>query len=277
MIIDTHAQLYTREAVKGNVEGIPDEMAKMFKGYSQFFSGKGMELYTIEDMDAAGVDKSVVVAVDAETTLGFKIPNVLVAKMVEKYPDRLIGFASVDPHKGEKAVVELEDAVRNMGLKGLKIIPHLIDVYPNGKLMYPLYEKARELGIPVLLHTGTHFHLGRKIKYCQPIHVDEVAVDFPELKIIIAHFGYPWYQEALAVVQRNFNVYFNIAGWSPRYIPDMVVQHMDSILSHKVLFGSDHPLLPRKRILDELGGLNLKEETMKKLLSENAKRLLQIK
>lgn len=270
MIIDTHAQLFTADFVemvkRGELEGLE------VMGYASFFKGDVKD--TIADMNTAGVDKSVVVAVDADTVRGYKVSNEVVAEAVGKYPDRLIGFASVDPHKGRLAIQELEYAVKELGLKGLKLIPHLIEVYPNDKIMYPIYQKVSELNIPVLLHTGTHFHIGCKIKYNKPEFIDEIAVDFPGVNFIMAHFGYPWFYEALAVVQKNFNVYFNIAGWAPRYIPEPVIMHMDSILSNKVLFGSDHPLLPRKRVLDELGELNLKEATRKKLLEENAKNLL---
>jgi len=271
MIIDTHAQIFTKEVIerfsKGEIDGL-DTM-----GYSFFFA-KGRPNDTIADMDEAGVDMSVVVAVDAETVTGFKIPNDLVAEAVSKHPDRLIGFAGVDPHKGALAVKEVERAVKDLDLKGLKFIPHLIEMEPSDKRMYPIYEATQELDVPILFHTGTHFHIGRKIKYCMPYFLDEVAVDFPSLKIVLAHFGFPWFAEAIAVAQRNPNVYFNIAGWAPRYIPEMVVTYMDGPLSRKALFGSDHPLLSRSRILEELKTLNLKETTLKRLLEENPKALL---
>ena len=271
MIIDTHAQIFTKELIelssKGEIEGL-DTM-----GYSFFFA-KGQPDDTLTDMDKAQVDMSVVVAVDAETTTGFKIPNDLVAEAVSKYPDRLIGFAGVDPHKGKLAVKEVERAIGELGLKGLKFIPQLMEMEPSDQRMYAIYEAAQQLDVPILFHTGTHFHIGRKIKYCMPYFLDEVAVDFPSLKIVIAHFGFPWFAEAIAVVQRNPNVYFNIAGWAPRYIPDMVVTYMDGPLSRKALFGSDHPLLARARILEELKTLDLKETTLKRLLEDNPRVLL---
>lgn len=272
MIIDTHAQLFTKEFIEiiksGSVTGL-DEM-----GYASFF--KGNVLDTISDMDHAGVDKAVVVAVDAETTRGYKVSNNIVADAVKKYPDRLIGFASVDPHKGKMAVDELDRSINDMGLRGLKIIPHMIDCCPNDPVMYPILEKVDELNIPILFHTGTHFHLGCKIKYNRPEYIDDIAVDFPATTFIMAHFGYPWFYEALAVIQKNANVYFNIAGWNPKYIPEPVVKHMNSILSGKVLFGSDHPLLSRKTILAELDNMNLKQATLERLLETNARKIFDI-
>ncbi|MEJ2068650.1 MAG: amidohydrolase family protein, partial [Deltaproteobacteria bacterium] len=144
----------------------------------------------------------------------------------------------------------------------------------NDKKAYPLYEAAQELNVPVLFHTGTQFHAGTKIKYCRPLFVDEVAVDFPRLKLVIAHFGYPWWEEAMAVVRRNPFVYFNIAGWGPKHIPKGVIQAANSYLKGKVLFGSDYPLISRGRILKEVRELDIKDETFTAMTDTNPKALL---
>ena len=271
MIIDTHSQLWTKEAI----ESFPKAMAE---GYKAMFKDMGFPSIedTLKDMDAAGVDKSVIVAVDAETIHNYRVSNDLVAETVSKYPDRLIGFASVDPHKGDKGVKELERAVTGLKLRGLKLLPHLVELDINDPKIYPLYEAAQELGIPVLFHTGTQFHAGTKIKYCRPLFVDDVAVDFPRLKLVIAHFGYPWWEEALAVVRRNPFVYFNIAGWAPRYIPEGVIRLADTALTGKVLFGSDYPLLSRVRIMKEIRELGIKETTFTAMTDTNPKALLGI-
>lgn len=271
MIIDTHSQIWTKEVVARMPE-------KWLAGYRAIFGDKGFPSIddTLRDMDEAGVDKAVIVAIDAETTTGFKVSNELVAEIVAQHPDRFIGFAGVDPHKGLLAIGELEHAIRDLGLRGLKFIHHLLELCPNDPKMYPIYAKAQELEIPVLFHTGNQFHSGTKLKYCLPIYLDEVAVDFPNLKIIMAHFGFPWVGEAIAIIQRNPNVYFNIAGWAPRHLPEMLIRYMDSVISHKALFGSDFPLISRKRIIQELKDLPLKEETRRRLLTENPKRLLKI-
>jgi uncharacterized protein len=264
MIIDTHSQLWTREA-------LATFPSKMLRGYEKMFKGiKTFELDDIlADMDEAGVDKSVIVAVDAETVLRYKVPNELVAKAVRAYPDRFIGFAGVDPHKGTIAVDEVVKSVEELGLSGLKFIPHLIEMSPNDPRMYPVLEKAQELGLPALFHTGTHFHTGARLKYCRPETLDDVAIDFPDLKIIAAHFGFPWFYEALAVVQKNPNVYFNIAGWSPKYIPEYVMRMMNGPLAGRALLGSDFPLLSRSRIMRELKEAPISEDTLLRLTSTN--------
>ena len=271
MIIDTHSQLFTREAI----ESLPPEMAA---GYKAMFKGMALPEIedTLKDMDQAGVDRAVVVGIDAETTFRYKVSNDLVAKTVARFPDRLIGFAGADPHKGKIACDELERAVKTLGLQGVKILPHLHRLRPNAPQMYPLYETAQGLGIPVLFHTGTQFHAGTKIKYCRPVDLDEVAVDFPGLNLVMAHFGYPWFHEGLSVVLRNPNVWFNIAGWSPRRIPEDVIRHINGPLRAKALFGSDYPLLTRVRIVQELQGLSLRQGVLEALMTENPRRLLGI-
>ena len=271
MIIDTHSQLWTKEAR----ESLPKEMAASYQETFKFTVPTAED--TIKDMDEAAVDKAVIVAIDAETTYKYKVSNDLIADTVNLYPDRLIGFASVDPHKGIVAVEELKRAVTELGLKGLKLLPHLLEMYPSDRAIYPLYEVAQELQIPVLFHTGTQFHAGTKLKYCRPLDLDEVAIDFPRLTIIAAHFGFPWFWETIAIVQRNPNVFFNIAGWAPRHIPKDLIRYMNGPLKTKALLGSDYPLLSRVRIMKEIDELELKDGVKELLCSENPKRVLGIK
>jgi len=225
---------------------------------------------TIADMDAAGVERAVVVAVDAETVWSYRVSNELVAETVRNNPDRFIGFASVDPNKGRTAVRELRRAVTQDNMKGLKLLPHLIELNANDRRMYAVYEEALDLGIPVLFHMGTQFHTGSKLKFARPLDVDEVAVDFPDLKLIIAHFGWPWYEEAMAVAHRNPNVYFNIAGWAPGRIPDFVFSYMRGPVKDKALFGSDYPLISRQRAMAELEKIEMPDDVREGLYYKNA-------
>ena len=269
MVIDTHSQLWTKEALTRFPQ-------TMLRGYEKMF--KGMRTFELEeilaDMDQAGVDRVVIVAIDAETKWHYRVPNELVADAVKRHPERFIGFAGVDPNKGVLAVDEVTRSVEELGLSGLKFIPHLIEMAPNDPRMYPVLEKAQQLSLPVLFHTGTHFHTGARLRFCRPEALDDVAIDFPELTIIAAHFGFPWFYEALAVVQKNANVYFNIAGWAPKYIPEYVVRMMNGPLVTKALLGSDFPLISRTRLMRELKELPISTETLEKLTSENPARVL---
>lgn len=269
MVIDTHSQLWTKQALSN----FPPSM---LRGYEQMFKGvKTFELEDIlSDMDQAGVDKAVLVAIDAETVWHYKVPNELVADAVRRHPDRFIGFAGVDPNKGVLAVDEVSRSVEELGLSGLKFIPHLIEMTPNDPRMYPVLKKAQELALPVLFHTGSHFHTGARLRFCRPETLDDVAIDFPELKLIAAHFGFPWFYEAMAVVQKNANVYFNIAGWAPKYIPEYVVRMMNGPLAGKALLGSDFPLISRTRLMQELKELPISPDTLRRLTSENPAKVL---
>ena len=279
MIIDIHAHLLTKEVLE-----LPGTK-ELYQPYEAIFHREVKPIsleQMIEGMDRAGVAKTVLCPLNMETMLldgleGYKIPNEIIAKAVSQYPDRFIGFACVDPRKGYLAAKELEQAVRELGLVGLgELLPSDVELYPNDELMYPLYEKALELDIPVIIHTGQIFDPGTKLKYSNPIFVDDVARDFPSLKLIISHFGWPWMEEAIAVVQRNTNVYFDISGWAPRYLPKLLIDYMDGPLSDKALFGTDFPLISWERAVSELRALPLKESTKEKVLGENAKRLLNL-
>jgi len=269
MIIDSHSQLWTKEALRT----FPPIMLRSYE--EKFKKVRPFELDEIvADMDEAGVDKSVIVAIDAETVSRYKVPNELVAEAVRRFPERFIGFAGVDPHKGALAVDELTRSVEELGLVGVKFIPHLLELPPNDRRMYPVLEKAQDYGIPALFHTGTHFHTGARLRYCHPGPLDDIAIDFPELKIIAAHFGFPWFYESMAIVQKNENVYFNIAGWAPKHIPEYVVKMMNGPLASKALFGSDFPLIPRMRILRELKEIPIREDAFGMLTAKNPARVL---
>jgi len=277
MIIDIHAHLCTKEVLD-----LPGSK-ELFRPYETIFHREFKPIsleQMIEDMDKAGIDKTVLCSINMETMAldgleGYKVPNEIIAEAVKEYPDRFIGYACVDPHKGYLAIKELEQAVLDLGLEGLgELLPSNVELYPNDELMYPLYEKALELEIPVLIHAGQIFDPGTKIKYSNPIFIDDIAIDFPSLKIIIAHFGWPWMEETLAIVQRNTNVYFDISGWAPRYLPKLLIEFMNGPLGEKALFGTDFPLMSWERAVSEFKDLPLKESTKEKVLGGNAKQLL---
>lgn len=236
----------------------------------------------LEEFDSAGVQKMVLFAWDAETRKGLpKTSNDYIAEIVEKYPDRFIGFASVDPHKGRLAEKELERAVKDLSLKGLKFQQSVQEFYPNDKKFYPLYSKAEELKIPVVFHmgaTGIGSGIpgggGFRLKYTRPIYVDDVAVDFPELTIVCAHPAWPWHDEALAIALHKSNVYIDLSGWSPKYIPESVIRYATTILSDKTLFGTDYPFIKPNRWLRDFRALNIKPDVERKILGENAKKIL---
>lgn len=227
----------------------------------------------------------VIFAIDAETASGIPyMGNDYVAGVARKYPDQFLGFASVDPWKGDMALQELERSVKELGLRGLKLHPTTQAFFPNDPRFYPLWEKCVELDIPIISHsgqTGVGAGLpgggGYKLKYSQPIpYLDDVAADFPELTIIMAHPAVPWQEEQLSVAIHKGNVYIDLSGWSPKYFRPVLVQYVTSLLQDKALFGSDYPALQPERWLKDFEALEMKEPVRRKILLENARKILKL-
>ena len=227
----------------------------------------------------------VIFSVDTETTTGEPPDtNDYVAGIVTGYPGQFVGFATVDPWKGRAAVLELERSVKELGLRGLKLHPIHQAFFPNDTQFYPLYEKAAELGVLVLFHSGFAAAGvgmpgggGFKLKYSAPIPcIDDVAADFPSLNVIMAHPAWPWVEEQIAVALHKPNVFLDLSGWAPRFIPEALVKEANTRLRDKVLFGSDFPYLPPDRWLSEFEELQIRDEVRPKILLENARRVLGI-
>ena len=223
--------------------------------------------------------------IDFETASGVKpIPNDYIAELVQRYPKQFIGFGSVDPWKGRIAVSEAERCFTELGLRGLKFHPQQQAFYPNDQRFYPLWEMAQALGLIVLFHTGTtDVGVGRpggggiKLKYAKPIpYIDDVAADFPELTIIMAHPSFPWQDEQLAMLVHKSNVYMDLSVWSPKYFSPLLVQYASTLVQDKVMFGSDYPVISPERWLKDFDALGFDEEVRQKILIDNAKRLLKL-
>lgn len=234
-----------------------------------------------ESMDMLGV----LVSINSETSTGEKgDSNDYISEIVTSYPGRFIGFAAIDPWQEKKSVEELERAVKDLSLKGLKLHPVQQAFYPNDEKFYPLYEKAMELNIPVLFHSGMAASGsgmagggGMKLKYSAPIPgMDDVAADFPNLTVIMAHPGWPWIEEQIAVALHKPNVYLDLSGWLPRYIPKQLIDEANTRLQDKVLFGSDYPFITPDRWLKDWEQIPIKDEIQPKILYENARRALHI-
>ena len=176
---------------------------------------------------------------------------------------------------------ELERSVTELGLSGLKLHPITQGFLPNDERFYPLYAKADELGIPVIFHTG-HTGIGAgmrggggvRLKYSNPMYLDDVAVDFPDMPIIMAHPAFPWQDEALSVCLHKPQVYIDLSGWSPKYFPPQLVHYANTLLKHKMLFGSDYPWITPDRWLADFEQIAIKPEVRPLILKENAVRLL---
>ncbi|SDE15406.1 amidohydrolase family protein [Glycomyces harbinensis] len=225
---------------------------------------------------------AVVFTVDAEHATGrAPIPSEEVAAACARNADVLIPFGSVDPWRGAAAVRAVRRLAADHGVRGFKFHPSLQAFDPSERRFYPVYEAIAELGLPAVFHTGqTGIGAGLpggggiRLKYSDPMLLDGVAADFPDLPIVLAHPSFPWQEEALAVAVHKPSVHIDLAGWSPKYFPPLLVRYADSLLKHKVLFGSDYPLLTPDRWLADFAALDLKDEVRPLILKENAARLL---
>ena len=224
---------------------------------------------------------AVLFTVDDEAGLGRRrLGNDEVLAAAAANPDVLIPFASVDPHKGKLGVREARELIER-GARGFKFHPNTQAFWPNDRTFYPLYEVIAEAGLIALFHSGTTGigagmagGGGVRLKYSNPMLVDDVAADFPELDIILAHPSFPWQDEALAIAVHKPNVYIDLSGWSPKYFPENLVRYTNTLLKDKMLFGSDYPLITPDRWLADFAKLEIRDEVRPLVLKENAARLL---
>jgi len=220
---------------------------------------------------------------DARANTGLPpIDNDYLKKAMSDYPDTFIGFGAVDPHLGKWSAKEVE-RIADLGLRGLKFQQIVQGFYPNDRAVYPIYEKAQELGLVCLFHMGTTGiaagapgGLGLRLKYGEPMHIDDVAADFPDLTIIAAHPGWPWHDQVLAIAMHKANVFVDMSGWAPKYFPPSFVQYARTLLKNKMLFGTDWPLLSVERWQEEFAAYAFPEDTVHKIMLENPKRVLKL-
>jgi predicted TIM-barrel fold metal-dependent hydrolase len=225
----------------------------------------------------------VVFTVDGEKGASRKITNEEIAELAHKNADVAIPFASINPHRGAAGVKEARRLIKDFGVKGFKFHPSVQDFMPNDRMAYPLYEAIAEAKLPALFHTGqtgvgagTPGGGGIRLKYSNPMLLDDVAVDFPDMPIILAHPSFPWQEEALSVATHKPQVYIDLSGWSPKYFPPILVQYANTLLKEKILFGSDYPVMAPERWMADFEKLPIKPEVRPLIMKENAARLLKL-
>jgi uncharacterized protein len=233
---------------------------------------------TYRDLNMAAV----VFTVDARTRLKHE-PNSIedIAEGAARNNDVLIPFGSVDPLTGAEAIDRAKQLVEDYGVRGFKFHPSLQGFDPSDERYYPLWEALQQLGLPAVFHTGqngmgagTPGGSGIKLGYSNPLLLDEVAADFPQFQIIMAHPSVPWQDEANSIATHKSNVFIDLSGWSPKYFPESLVKLSNSVLQDKVLFGTDYPLITPQKWLGAFADLPLKDEVRPKILKDNAVRLL---
>ena len=224
----------------------------------------------------------VMFTVDAEAQLGRRrIPNEEIAAAARDNPDILIAFASIDPHKGRMGAREARRLIEEHGVKGFKFHPTVQGFHPYDRMAWPIYEVIDEFKLPAIFHSG-HSGIGSgmrcggglRLEYSNPMHLDDVAIAFPDMQIVIAHPSWPWQDEALSVAMHKPNVWLDLSGWSPRYFPPQLVQYANTLLKDRVLFGSDFPLITPERWMKDFEQAGFRPEVREPILKTNAMRLL---
>lgn len=275
--IDFHVHLPTPEWLDVTMAGFTEAAERYFRS--------PVSRRTLDEV-AAEYERLDIVALllawDAESaTRRPRLSNEYVARAVADFPDRFVGFGSVDPLKGAEAAVQGVEQIKDLGLKGVKFHPSIQRFAPDDEEHWPIFERCQELGLIGLFHTGTSGigagtpgGQGIRLDYCRPIRLDTVAAAFPGFQVIAAHFGFPWHDELLAIALHKTNVHVDISGWAPRYIPATVVREMKGRLQDQFVFGSDYPFIRPERCLDELTRLDIPDAVLEKLLLGNGRRLL---
>ncbi|MEM2047473.1 MAG: amidohydrolase family protein [Candidatus Jordarchaeales archaeon] len=285
--------------------GLPKEVV-MEQLLPQFWSSNADVFVKV--MDAAGIDKAIITGVDfglmpetGEAKWSVEEMNRWVAKQADEYPDKLVPLCAVDPRRGERAIKLIEKAVEEWGAKGVKFHP-TAGYYPDNPAFYPLYEKCVELGVPLHSHTAAIISAPMESKYADPIYVDSVAAKFPDLKIVLIHFGgLTWILKCVEIMTVRPNVYAEISGHQlgargmTRYWLSLIrdVINMPAILGRplkdRIMFGTDWPYLVSVmgddawvnfiKSLPQKGkeyGIEFTEEEARKLLKENASKILSL-
>lgn len=268
--IDVHVHL------EPEVDNVVDSAAKKYFGDSGApRDHKGMAEYYRSRKIAF-----VVFTVDENLTGKPFLNNDAVLRFAADNSDIAIPFISINPHRGAEGVAEARRLLATGAVRGLKLHPPVQQFFPNDRFAYPLYELFAQAKLPVLFHTG-HSGIGTglpggggvRLKYGNPLPIDDVAVDFPDLHIIMAHPSFPWQDEQISICLHKPNVYIDLSGWSPKYFAPQLIQYANTRLKNKVLFGSDFPLITPDCWIADMEKTAIREEVRPLILKENARRL----
>jgi uncharacterized protein len=224
----------------------------------------------------------VMFTVDSESQLGRRrIPNEEISDTATKNSDMMIAFGSIDPHKGKMGAREARRLIEEHGVKGFKFHPTVQGFLPYDRMAWPIYEVIAEYKLPAIFHSG-HSGIGSgmrcggglRLQNSNPMLLEDVAIDFPDIQIVIAHPSWPWQDEALSLALHKPNVWIDLSGWSPKYFPAQLIQYANTLLKDRMLFGSDYPLITPERWMKDFDEAGFKPHVKQGILKDNAVRLL---
>ena len=279
--IDAVVNIWTREALSHRPDWGDDFFVGKMNAENTLMAGLSLE-EMIEKMEEAGIEKAFLIA--ARTgRVGlpgcYHMPYSVVADACAKYPERFYGLAGIDPFEGMKGVRAFEDAVNNMGFIGAHLYPHWFELAPDHAKYYPFYAKCCELNVPIQMQVGQSMVYSQEYRtksVGQPIALDAVACDFPELKLIGIHVGIPWHDEMISMAWKHDNIFIGCDAHRPKYWPKSFIRYLNSYGQDKIIFGTDFPVLEFKKTIDDIDALGLKSEVRKKLLRDNVIRVYEL-
>jgi predicted TIM-barrel fold metal-dependent hydrolase len=276
--IDIVCNLYDPQAVRQGQTGLDEQFKRQVRMDRRLWGGVPVSDY-LRRMDRAGIERSLLIAVragDPNVAGSFELPYERVHRVCERYPDRFSGLAGVDPTRGIAQLKDLDYAVKELGFVGAHLYPHWFGLAPDHARYYPIYARCAELGIPIMMQIGHNLVYSRKRRLPsvgRPICLDTVAIDFPELTLIGIHIGVPWTDEAISMAWKHDNIYLAGDAYAPKHWPSQFVHYANTYGSHKVLFGTDWPVIDPERAVAEVAALGLRKESHRQLMRDNALRL----
>jgi predicted TIM-barrel fold metal-dependent hydrolase len=279
--IDIVCNLFTPEEVARGQTGVDDTFKTQVRMAPDSRGGVPIPDYLLK-MDRAGIDRSLLIAVragDLNMRGSFEIPYARVAEICAQYPDRFSGLAGVDPYRGMQGLRDLEEAVTHFGFVGAHLYPHWFGLAPDHAKYYPYYAKCCELDIPIMMQVGQNLIYSRERRLPsvgRPICLDQVAIDFPELKILGIHVGVPWTDEMIAMAWKHENVFIGVDAYAPKHWPASLVHYLNTYGREKVLFGTDWPVIDPERSVTEIAALNLRPHSLRALMRDNALRVFRL-
>ena len=239
----------------------------------------------VKQLKEAGITYSAVHNMDEEDATGSAVPNDYVSEMLNRYPGQFIGFAGFNPHKGKKSLSEVERALTKLGLSAVVFRPFMHRLFADDRKYYPLYELCEGMGVPIWIHTSVNWIPNQSIYYGHPKYLEQVLIDFPNLKIIAGHGGWPWIPDIIIMLWKYENLFVDTSAHRPKYIAtpntgwDMFLHFANSTIQDKILFGSDWVSMgmPISDVLDEVNAWPLKAHVKEKLFWKNAVRVFNLK
>jgi uncharacterized protein len=279
--IDIVVNLFTPTEIELGQTGIDEDFMYQIRMPDDMRRGVPIDHY-LQKMDRSGIDRSLLIAVragDLRVKGSFEIPYSRVHSICKKHPERFSGLAGVDPFRGMQGLRDLEQAIREFDFVGAHLYPHWFELPPDHAKYYPYYAKCCELDIPIMMQVGQNliYQRDRRLpSVARPITLDRVAIDFPELKLIGIHIGIPWVDEMIAMAWKHENVFIGVDAYAPKHWPPQLLHYLNTYGKHKVLFGTDWPVIDPERAMSEIRALGLRSDAAMMLMRENALRVFRL-